>query len=111
MTSRMLPTPRTARYSGSDRPAWRMNHTGTRDAGCRRQARRNGSSSWTGIGTTLRPGSELRQTAQPARLAARPGQYTARPPADRDGGRSEEEYVASHPELQAEQAYIDRAYD
>ena len=29
MASRMLPGPRAARYSGSDRPAWRMNQTGT----------------------------------------------------------------------------------
>ena len=28
MASRIEPSPRTARYSGSDRPAWRMNHTG-----------------------------------------------------------------------------------
>src|SRR4051812_29484808 len=33
---------RTLRYSGSDRPAWRMNHTGVRPPGSRRQARRNG---------------------------------------------------------------------
>jgi hypothetical protein len=33
---------RTARYSGSDRPAWRMNQTGVRSTGWRRQARRNG---------------------------------------------------------------------
>ena len=31
--SRMLPVPRIWRYSGSDRPAWRMNHTGTLAAG------------------------------------------------------------------------------
>src|SRR5919199_164792 len=30
---------RTFRYSGSDRPAWRMNHTGVRDVGSPRQAR------------------------------------------------------------------------
>ena len=29
---------RTARYSGSDRPAWRMNHTGVRSTGRRRIA-------------------------------------------------------------------------
>ena len=35
---------RTARYSGSDRPAWRMNHTGVRSTGSRRAARtRSGS--------------------------------------------------------------------
>ena len=28
MASRIEPSPRMARYSGSDRPAWRMNHTG-----------------------------------------------------------------------------------
>jgi DHA1 family bicyclomycin/chloramphenicol resistance-like MFS transporter len=35
---------RTARYSGSERPAWRMNHTGTRSAGRLRHANRNGES-------------------------------------------------------------------
>ena len=30
---------RTFRYSGSDRPAWRMNHTGVRDVASPRQAR------------------------------------------------------------------------
>src|SRR5438034_225706 len=30
---------RTARYSGSERPAWRMNHTGVRSTGSRRAAR------------------------------------------------------------------------
>ena len=35
---------RSSRYSGSDRPAWRMNHTGVRSTGSRRQARtRSGS--------------------------------------------------------------------
>ena len=33
------PSPRAARYSGSDRPAWRMNHTGVRVTGSRKQAR------------------------------------------------------------------------
>src|SRR5712691_9621001 len=31
---------RIARYSGSERPAWRMNHTGVRSTGSRRAARR-----------------------------------------------------------------------
>src|SRR5215472_7897369 len=35
---------RTARYSGSDLPAWRMNQTGVWDTGWRRQARRKGDS-------------------------------------------------------------------
>jgi hypothetical protein len=35
-----MPIPaRTARYSGSDRPAWRMNQTGVRSTGSRRIAR------------------------------------------------------------------------
>jgi hypothetical protein len=45
MASRMLPSPRMARYSGSERPAWRMNQTGVRDVGRLRQAARNGGSS------------------------------------------------------------------
>ena len=37
-----MPMPsRTRRYSGSDRPAWRMNHTGVCGTGSPRQARRN----------------------------------------------------------------------
>ena len=35
---------RTARYSGSERPACRMNHTGVYGTGSRRQARRNAES-------------------------------------------------------------------
>src|SRR4051812_14301367 len=42
MASRMLPSPRSARYSGNERPAWRMNQTGTRSCGSPRQAARNG---------------------------------------------------------------------
>ncbi|GGO19100.1 hypothetical protein GCM10010116_38470 [Microbispora rosea subsp. aerata] len=38
---------RTLRYSGSDRPAWRMNHTGVYGTGSRRQARmKTESASW-----------------------------------------------------------------
>ena len=44
MASRMVPSPRTARYSGSDRPAWRMNHTGGYGVGSPRHAARNGAS-------------------------------------------------------------------
>ncbi len=41
---------RSARYSGSDRPACRMNHTGVRSTGSRRQARtRSGSGADTGL--------------------------------------------------------------
>src|SRR3954447_25590878 len=42
IASRMLPSPRSARYSGSARPAWRMNHTGTRSCTSPRHAARNG---------------------------------------------------------------------
>src|SRR3954466_4773387 len=44
MASRMVPSPRMARYSGSDRPAWRMNHTGGYGVGSPRHAARNGAS-------------------------------------------------------------------
>ncbi len=37
--------PRARRYSGSERPAWRMNQTGVYGTGWRRQASRNGDSS------------------------------------------------------------------
>jgi hypothetical protein len=42
MARRMVPVPRTDRYSGSDRPACRMNHTGTCSTSSPRQARTNG---------------------------------------------------------------------
>ncbi len=43
-TSKKLWRERTSRYSGSERPAWRMNHTGVRSTGSRRAARtRSGS--------------------------------------------------------------------
>lgn len=40
----MLPDPREARYSGSDLPAWRMNHNGTIEAGSPLQTRKNAES-------------------------------------------------------------------
>ena len=43
MASNIDPSPRMARYSGSDRPAWRMNHTGTRSVGRPRHACRKAS--------------------------------------------------------------------
>ena len=42
--SRMLTEPFAARYSGSERPAWRMNHTGGLGARSPRQAARYGAS-------------------------------------------------------------------
>ena len=39
---------RMARYSGNERPAWRMNHTGVRSVRRRRQACRNGASASVG---------------------------------------------------------------
>ena len=43
-TSKNACRSRIARYSGSERPAWRMNHTGVRSTGSRRAARtRSGS--------------------------------------------------------------------
>jgi hypothetical protein len=44
--------PRARRYSGSERPAWRMYQTGVYGTGCRRQASRNGDSS-RGLGCTF----------------------------------------------------------
>src|SRR5690606_41443362 len=58
----MLPVPRTSRYSGSERPAWRMNHTGTCGAGRLRQASRNGAPAGGGIAVTVpRPGPGARR--------------------------------------------------
>ena len=42
MTSNIPCCSRMARYSGSDRPAWRMNHTGGWATGLPQQASRNG---------------------------------------------------------------------
>src|SRR5947209_8776861 len=39
---------RSARYSGSERPAWRMNHTGVRVTGCPRAARTRSESAGAG---------------------------------------------------------------
>src|SRR5882757_5327911 len=42
MQESSIATPsRSLRYSGRERPAWRMNHTGVCPTGSRRQARRN----------------------------------------------------------------------
>ena len=43
----MLPVPRAARYSGSDRPAWRMNQTGTGLKRSPLQARKKAESATT----------------------------------------------------------------
>ena len=54
------PSPRIARYSGSDRPAWRMNHTGTRSSASpavagrlQRRARRKGEGAASAIGAKV----------------------------------------------------------
>ena len=67
-----MPIPaRTARYSGSDRPAWRMNQTGVRSTGSRRIARTSRDV------VTATPGALI--TAHPATAGART------PPADPTG--------------------------
>ena len=43
MASRMLPSPRSARYSGRLRPAWRMNQTGVCVVARPRAASRKGT--------------------------------------------------------------------
>jgi hypothetical protein len=48
---------RTLRYSGSERPAWRMNHTGVWGTGSRRQALRKaescvGDGGWVSLALT-----------------------------------------------------------
>src|SRR5688572_29290912 len=48
MSSNIDTFSRTARYSGSARPAWRMNHTGVRAAGSSRHASRNGATATAG---------------------------------------------------------------
>ena len=46
--SSMLMPSRTLRYSGSERPAWRMNHTGVCGVGSLRAARRKAESCSSG---------------------------------------------------------------
>ena len=41
---------RSSRYSGSDRPAWRMNQTGVRSTGSRRRARTSSGSGTKSLG-------------------------------------------------------------
>src|SRR3546814_7233681 len=66
IASRMLPSPRTARYSGSDRPAWRMNHTGTREAGRPRAARSRGASARSEEGAIALTLGRARETVEVA---------------------------------------------
>ena len=53
--SRMLPSPHSARKPGSERPAWRMNHTGEAPTGSHRHAERK-SESATGTQRPYRRG-------------------------------------------------------
>src|SRR4029450_3466284 len=55
----MVPGRRIRRYSGRDRPAWRMNHTGTRAAGRLWQASRKGTSAGGGIGGHATAGTPM----------------------------------------------------
>src|ERR671911_223885 len=103
----MLPAPRRARYSGSDRPAWRMNHTGTRSAGRLRQASRNGASGGGISGHATGAGAGGPSPVPPT--AGTPHGWTD--PVAWSVPRPAEERLATHPDLAAEQAYIDRAYD
>jgi hypothetical protein len=63
-----VPWARSRRYSGSDRPAWRMNHTGVRGTGRLRQANRNGASA----GGAMRGDASAREAL--ASDPVRPGQ-------------------------------------
>ena len=129
MASRMLPSPRTARYSGSERPAWRMNHTGVCVVGRLRQAARKAASAGAVIGahargrrgrsTDGRGAADPRETGpevaeqcrkraarvthdpQGARRHDRPTQHEAQRSLERPG-------MTQHPDLIQEQAYVDR---
>ena len=59
---------RTRRYSGSERPAWRMNQTGVYGTGSLRQARINGEFVWGWVTTGS---SHSRAGARPASPATR----------------------------------------
>ena len=62
---------RTLRYSGSDRPAWRMNHTGVCGTGSRRQARRNAESCGGGFGLLVHGGAFVSTHAMNLRMGRR----------------------------------------
>src|SRR5579875_3091841 len=79
----MDPAPRAARYSGRDRPAWRMNHTGVCGTATRRQA-------------AMRGGCTTRSYAPARRLAD--------PPPHGD-------HVTLERDIEEEQALLDQAYD
>ncbi len=72
MASRMLPSPLISRYSGRDRPAWRMNHTGTVGPGSPRQARRKGASCGGATDGGYR-WQRARARPEPGPTVARPG--------------------------------------
>ena len=60
---------RRARYSGSDRPAWRMNHTGVRLTGRPRAARTRSESDGSGPANRLGGGSHDRRSSQTPRAS------------------------------------------
>lgn len=71
---------RSFRYSGSERPAWRMNHTGVCGTASRRQARRK-AESWVAVGgpvgrsSALTPGSLPRAHPRSVSLPAATAPY------------------------------------
>src|ERR1700694_1651712 len=95
MADRMLPSPRLARYSGKDRPDCLMNQTGTRLLGRHRHALRKGDSD-----------AFTRRRYRPD-MAEGWATKLAFPLTPR---RPHKEHVATHPDLEAEQSYIDHAY-
>src|SRR5262245_23206177 len=124
----MLPVPRIARYSGSERPAWRMNQTGTRPAGRLRQASRKGASAGglidsrsccfaAGRSGHTRCIADVRSSIVTLPVPARAARSAVGSPQKRPKPvawsvpRPAEQGLATHPDLAAEQAYIDRAYD
>src|SRR6478735_11167928 len=87
----MLPSPRTARYSGRLRPAWRMNHTGMREGRSPRAAARSGGRldvvMWgatlpggAGARPGLAPGPQHRVDLGDTRARRRGGLEQLRPP-------------------------------
>src|SRR6516225_9323058 len=100
----MLPDPRNARYSGSDRPAWRMNHTGTRGATSRRQAARNGT-----VRSSITPVTVLPAQNWPTGEGQRHGSVGLR--CVGRSAHSRRSPFMPHPDLAAEQAHVDHAYE
>ncbi len=75
--------PRIERYSGSERPAWRMNQTGVRSTRWPRHALTKSESEWSGLGAVIGAKSTTRSLGVPMRRSIDDDQIPV-PPVDED---------------------------